>query len=208
MKAIEVKHPLIEHKLTHMRKTSTNSKEFREYLNEITKLMGFEVLKNIETKTIEIDTPLKNGVLSKVIAEKIYVIPILRAGLGMVDGLLNLLPNIKIGHIGIYRDEKTQEAKEYYCKLPNNIESGKVILTDPMLATGASAIYAIQKLKDTGCKNIVFLVLVAAPEGIAAVEKVHPDVQIFTASIDDKLDKNKYITPGLGDAGDRIYGTK
>jgi uracil phosphoribosyltransferase len=208
MKALEIKHPLIKHKLTHLRKESTNSKEFKEYLNEITSLMAFEVFRDLKLKDIVIDTPIIKNFKTQELGEEVFAVPILRAGLGMVEGLLHLLPTIKVGHIGIYRDEKTKEAHEYYFKVPKGIEKGKVVLVDPMLASGVSAIYAIKKLKEIGCKDIIFLVLVAAPEGIAVVEKEFPDVQIYTASIDEKLNENKYIVPGLGDAGDRIFGTK
>ena len=208
MKPIEINHPLIQHKLTHMRKKTTNPKEFREYLNEITKLMAFEVFRNLKLKNVTINTPVQNDVIMKELSEELFLVPILRAGLGMTTGIIDLIPNIKVGHIGIYRDEKTQEAKEYYFKVPKGIEEGKVVIVDPMLASGVSAIDAINKLKKVGCKDVVLLVLVAAPEGIKIIQNKFPDVQIYVASIDEKLDKNKYIVPGLGDAGDRIFGTK
>ena len=207
MAVIEIDHPLIQHKLTILRNKETDTKSFRENLNEISKLMTYEVTKNLVLEEIEVQTPLMKTV-GYTLGTNIAVVPILRAGLGMVDGIVSLIPTAKIGHIGVYRDEETLEPVYYYCKLPVDVQNKQVILVDPMLATGGSAIYAIDYLKKSGVKNIVFMCLVAAPEGIAKVLQTHPDVSIYTAKIDQGLDSNGYIYPGLGDCGDRIFGTK
>ncbi|WP_315169317.1 uracil phosphoribosyltransferase [Metaclostridioides mangenotii] len=207
-KVTETNHPLIQHKLTFMREKDTGSKDFRELLTEITMLMGYEITKDMQLNEVEIETPMgktKSKVLS---GKKLAIIPILRAGLGMVDGLVNLIPAAKVGHVGLYRDPETLKPVEYYCKLPEDIGSRELLVVDPMLATGGSAVAAIEVLKGYGAKNIKLVNLVAAPEGIAEVHKYHPDVDIYVASIDEKLDDHGYIVPGLGDAGDRLYGTK
>lgn len=203
-----INHPMIQHKLTIMRKTETGSKDFRQLLKEISLLMGYELTRDFPLKDIEIETPICKMVAKEIDGHKLAIVPILRAGLGMVDGLLELMPVAKVGHIGLYRDEQTHKPVEYYCKLPENIDKRLVILTDPMLATGGSASDAITMLKAKGCRNIRLMCLVGAPDGIAKVQENHPDVDIFIASVDEKLNENAYIVPGLGDAGDRIFGTK
>lgn len=207
MAVIEVNHPLIQHKLTYLRDKTTGTKLFRETLNEIGGLMTYEATKNVELKEIEVETPL---MMTKAytMPEDVAIVPILRAGLGMVEGITALIPTAKIGHVGVYRDEESLEPVYYYCKLPQDIADRKVLLVDPMLATGGSAIYAIDYLKEQGVKDIVFMCLVAAPEGIEKVVAKHPDVDIYAAKIDEGLDENGYIYPGLGDCGDRIFGTK
>ena len=201
-------HPLILHKLSMMREKNTNTKSFRELLTEISMLMGYEVTRNFPTKNIRVETPLREMEAPVLAAEDIVIIPILRAGLGMTDGLLQLMPNAKVGHIGLYRDETTHQPVEYYCKLPKESGEAEVIVVDPMLATGGSAAAALNFLKQRGCKNVRFMCLVAAPEGIKVLQEAHPDVDIFTAAVDECLNENCYIVPGLGDAGDRIFGTK
>lgn len=207
MAVIEVNHPLIQHKLTFLRDKTTGTKLFRETLNEIAGLMTYEATKNVELKEVTVETPL---MLTKAytMPEDVAIVPILRAGLGMTEGITALIPTAKIGHVGVYRDEETLEPVYYYCKLPQDIAERKVLLVDPMLATGGSAIYAIDYLKEQGVKDIVFMCLVAAPEGIEKVVAQHPDVDIYAAKIDEGLDENGYIYPGLGDCGDRIFGTK
>ncbi len=200
-------HPLITHKLSIMRRRETGSKDFRQLLGEIAMLMGYELTRDLPLEDVEIETPLCPMTAKMVSGRKLAVVPILRAGLGMVDGLLSLVPVAKVGHIGLYRDPETHKPVEYYCKLPTDIEERTVILVDPMLATGGSAVDALTMLKEKGCRSIRFMCLVAAPEGVAAVQKAHPDVDIFTASLDDRLNDHAYIVPGLGDAGDRIFGT-
>lgn len=202
-----VDHPLITHKLTIMRNKKTGSKDFRELLNEISMLMGYELTRDLPLQDVVIETPVRKMNAKMAAGKKLAIVPILRAGLGMVDGLLSLVPVAKVGHIGLYRDPKTHLPVEYYCKLPQDIEDRIVILVDPMLATGGSAVDALTMLKARGCKNIKFMCLVAAPEGVAAVKEAHPDVDIYTASLDERLNENAYIVPGLGDAGDRIFGT-
>ncbi|MCI6152555.1 uracil phosphoribosyltransferase [Fusobacterium perfoetens] len=208
MAILEIKHPLIEHKLTYLRDKNTDTKTFRENLNEIAKLMIYETTKDLELEEIEVETPIQKTKGYVLKDKAIAVVPILRAGLGMVDGILSLIPTAKVGHIGVYRDEETMKPVYYYCKLPLDIKDRKVILVDPMLATGGSAIYAIDYLKNEGVKNITFMCLISAPEGIAKVQEAHPDVNIYTAKIDEKLNEKCYIVPGLGDCGDRIFGTK
>ncbi len=201
-------HPLIQHKTTLLRQKTTTNKEFRESVEEITMLMCFEALRDLPLEDIEIETPLQKTVKKVVAGEKIAVVPILRAGLGMVNGMLNLVPTAKVGHIGMYRDETTMQPHAYYCKLPPDIEKRLIVVVDPMLATGGSAIDAIAQIKSCGGSNIKFLCLIASPEGIEALTAAHPDVQIYCANVDDGLNENCYIVPGLGDAGDRIFGTK
>lgn len=203
-----IDHPMIQHKLTIMRKKETGSKDFRELLKEISLLMGYEVTRDLPLDDIEIETPICKTIAKKVSGRKLAIVPILRAGIGMVDGLQTLVPVAKVGHIGLYRDEKTHVPVVYYCKLPEDINKRLVIVTDPMLATGGSACDALAMLKERGCKNIRLMCLVSAPEGIARVQKEHPDVDIYVAAVDDHLNGDAYIVPGLGDAGDRIFGTK
>ena len=199
-------HPLIKHKLSIMRDKTTSSEDFRSLLAEISFLACYEITQNLALKKCDIETPLKRTEGYE-LADDVVVIPILRAGLGMIDGLVKLIPNAKVGHIGLYRDHETHEPIEYYCKLPGNIEKSKVIVVDPMLATGGSASDAISMLKKKGCKDISYLCLVSAPEGVERLQAEHPDVDIFTCALDEKLNENAYIVPGLGDAGDRIFGT-
>ena len=203
-----VDHPLIQHKLTLMRQKNCGTKDFRQLLEEISMLMGYEVTRELPLKEIEIETPMAKC-KSKVIAgKKLGVVPILRAGLGMVDGILNLVPAAKVGHIGLYRDPETHLPVEYYCKLPKDVAERDLIVVDPMLATGGSSVAAINFIKQRGCKSITLMCLVGCPEGVRAVQEAHPDVDIYIAAIDEYLNENKYIVPGLGDAGDRLYGTK
>ena len=201
-----IDHPLIQHKLTYMRKKETGSKDFRELLDEIAMLMGYEVTRDLPLEDVEIETPLCKMTGKVISGKKLAVVPILRAGLGMVDGLLELVPVAKVGHIGLYRDPETHLPIEYYCKLPMDISERIVIVVDPMLATGGSACDALTKLKERGCTNLRLMCLVAAPEGVAAVQKAHPDVDIYVAAVDEKLNEHAYIVPGLGDAGDRLFG--
>ena len=203
-----IDHPMIQHKLSIMREKETGSKDFRELLKEISLLMGYELTRDLPLTDYEIETPIRKMTAKKVSGRKLAIVPILRAGLGMVDGLLTLVPVAKVGHIGLYRDEQTHLPVVYYCKLPEDINQRLVIVTDPMLATGGSACDALAMLKEIGCSNIRLMCLVAAPEGIAKVQKEHPDVDIFVASVDEELNGDAYIVPGLGDAGDRIFGTK
>ena len=202
-----IDHPLITHKLTIMRNKKTGSKDFRELLNEISMLMGYELTRDLPLQDVTIETPITKMNAKMVSGRKLAIVPILRAGLGMVDGIQSLVPVAKVGHIGLYRDPKTHLPVEYYCKLPSDIQDRMVILVDPMLATGGSAVDALTLLKNKGCKNIRFMCLVAAPEGVAKVLKAHPDVDIYGAALDDHLNEHAYIVPGLGDAGDRIFGT-
>ena len=202
-----IDHPLITHKLTIMRNKKTGSKDFRELLNEISMLMGYELTRDLPLQDVTIETPITKMNAKMVSGRKLAIVPILRAGLGMVDGIQSLVPVAKVGHIGLYRDPETHQPVEYYCKLPTDIQDRMVILVDPMLATGGSAIDALTLLKNKGCKNIRFMCLVAAPEGVAKVLKAHPDVEIYGAALDDHLNEHAYIVPGLGDAGDRIFGT-
>ena len=203
-----VDHPLITHKLSIMRNKKTGSKDFRELLDEIALLMGYEITRDLPLEDVTIETPITKMTAKMVSGKKLAIVPILRAGLGMVDGLLRLVPVAKVGHIGLYRDPNTHMPVEYYCKLPFDIEDRIVILVDPMLATGGSSSDALTMLKKKGCKNIRLMCLVAAPEGVKKVQEDHPDVDIYTASLDDYLNDHAYIVPGLGDAGDRIFGTK
>ena len=201
-------HPLIQHKLTYIREKQTGTKEFRELVDEVATLMAFEITRDMPLEEIEIDTPVartKSKVLS---GKKLGIVPILRAGIGMVDGVLKLIPAAKVGHIGLYRDPKTLKPVEYYVKLPSDVEERDFIVVDPMLATGGSAIEAIHSLKNRGGKNIKFMCLIAAPEGVEVLKNAHPDVDIYIAALDEKLNYKGYIVPGLGDAGDRLFGTK
>ncbi len=201
-------HPLIQHKTTILRQTTTSNKEFRESVEEITMLMCYEALRDLPLEDVEIETPIQKTVQKMIKGKDIAIVPILRAGLGMVNGMLNLVPTAKVGHIGMYRDEETMQPQEYYCKLPTDIDKRLVVVVDPMLATGGSAIDAISQIKSYGATNIKFLCLIAAPEGIDSLTKAHPDVQIYCANVDECLNERCYIVPGLGDAGDRIFGTK
>ncbi len=203
-----IDHPMIQHKLGLLREIGTGSKDFRQLLTEISLLMGYEITRDVPLDEIEIETPICKTKGYRVSGRKLAIVPILRAGLGMVDGLLTLVPVARVGHIGLYRNEETHEPVEYYCKLPEDIQDRMVIVTDPMLATGGSACDALTLLKKRGCTNIKLMCLVAVPEGIAKVREAHPDVDIFVAAVDDHLNENAYIVPGLGDAGDRIFGTK
>ncbi len=203
-----IDHPMVQHKLSIMRDIRTGSKDFRELLKEISLLMGYEVTRDLPLENVEIETPMKRMTARVISGKKLAIVPILRAGLGMVDGLLTLLPVAKVGHIGLYRDETTHQPVAYYCKMPIDIDQRLVIVTDPMLATGGSASDAIQMLKNLGCNNIRLMCLVAAPEGVKKLQKEHPDVDIYVAALDEELNSDAYILPGLGDAGDRIFGTK
>ena len=203
-----IDHPMIQHKLTIMRDKETGSKDFRELLDEISLLMGYEITRDLPLEDKEIETPICKMTAKRVSGRKMAIVPILRAGMGMVEGLHTLVPVAKVGHIGLYRNEKTHEPVVYYCKLPEDIQDRLVIVTDPMLATGGSACDALKMLKERGCANIRLMCLVAAPEGLARVQKDHPDVDIYVAAVDERLNDDAYIVPGLGDAGDRIFGTK
>lgn len=206
--AVIFKHPLISHKLAFLRDKNTGTKEFRELVAEISMLMCFEATRDLPTKKIQIQTPLATADANILDGRKMAIIPILRAGLGMVDAIVSLIPNARVGHIGLYRDHQTHLPVEYYCKLPDDIKNREVVVVDPMLATGGSAADAISQIKKRGAKNIRFMCIIAAPEGLDMLVKNHPDVKVYCAALDEKLDKNKYIIPGLGDAGDRIFGTK
>lgn len=201
-------HPLICHKITMMRDKNTTTKDFRELAEEVTMLMAYEVTRNLPLREVEIETPICKTTSKVIAGRSVGVVPILRAGLGMVDGIVRLIPNAKVGHIGLYRDPETHLPVEYYCKLPVDAEERTIIVVDPMLATGGSAVAAIQFIKDRGCKDIKLMNLIAAPEGVKVVQEAHPDVEIYVASLDEKLNDHAYIVPGLGDAGDRLFGTK
>ncbi len=207
-KVVAFDHPLIQHKLTVLRKVNTGSKEFRELVTEISMLMGYEVTRDLELTDVEIETPMQKMIGKEISGKKLGIIPILRAGLGMVDGFLNLIPTAKVGHIGLYRDPETHLPVEYYCKLPQDVSDRTLYLLDPMLATGGSIVASIDILKKAGCKNIKVVNILAAPEGIEVVHAAHPDVPIYVAAIDERLNEHAYILPGLGDAGDRLFGTK
>jgi uracil phosphoribosyltransferase len=201
-------HPLIQHKLTYIRDKGTGTKDFRELVDEVATLMAYEITRDMPLEEIEIDTPVTKTKAKVLSGKKIGLVPILRAGIGMVDGMRKLIPAAKVGHIGLYRDPETLKPVEYYVKLPSDIEERDFIVVDPMLATGGSAIAAIESLKTRGAKNIKFMCLIAAPEGVKALEAAHPDVDIYIAALDEKLNDHGYIVPGLGDAGDRLFGTK
>ena len=203
-----INHPLVKHKITLMRDEKTGPREFRILVEEVAMLMGYEAMRDLPTEDVEVKTPITTRKLPMLCGKKLAIVPILRAGLGMVSGLLALVPSAKVGHIGLYRDEVTHEPHEYYCKLPDRINERLVIVCDPMLATGGSAIQAVDFLKDKGCKNIKFMCIIAAPEGLDALRTAHPDIDIYVGNLDEKLNEDAYIVPGLGDAGDRIFGTK
>ena len=201
-------HPLIQHKLSILRSKDTGVKEFRELVSEIAGLMCYEATRNLPLIDVDVETPVATAHCKKLAGKKLAIVPVLRAGLGMVDSMVDLIPSAKIGHIGLYRDPETHKPVEYYCKLPDDIANRQVFVVDPMLATGGSAVAAIDFLKKHGCKNIIMMNIIGCPEGVAAVQKAHPDVEMYLAAVDEKLNENAYIIPGLGDAGDRIFGTK
>ena len=201
-------HPLIQHKISILRDKKTGTNEFRKLVEEIAMLEGFEALSDLPTEDVEIETPIETCMTPMISGRKLAIVPILRAGLGMVPGVLSLVPTAKVGHIGMYRNEETHEPVPYYCKLPHPIEERTIVVTDPMLATGGSCVAAIQMLKEKGVKNIHFMCIIASPEGVERLQKEHPDVDIYIAALDEKLNDHGYIVPGLGDAGDRIFGTK
>lgn len=209
MAKVEVmNHPLIQHKIGFIRRTETGSKDFRQMISEIAMLMCYEATRNLELSEVEIETPICKTTVKELKGKKLAIVPILRAGLGMVDGMLAMIPAAKVGHIGLYRDPATLEPVEYYCKMPEDIAEREVFVVDPMLATGGSSVAAIQMLKDKGAKKIHFMCIIAAPEGVSRMKEAHPDVDIFIGALDEKLNEHGYIVPGLGDAGDRIFGTK
>lgn len=207
-KVVVMDHPLIQHKIGYIRKTDTGTMDFRNTISEIAGLICYEATRELSLEDVEIETPICKATVKQLKGKKMAIIPILRAGLGMVDGVLNLIPAAKVGHIGLYRDPDTLQPVEYYCKLPSDCAEREVFVVDPMLATGGSSVAAIQMLKDRGCKKIHFMCIIAAPEGIKAMEEAHPDVDMYIGSLDEKLNDHGYIVPGLGDAGDRIFGTK
>ena len=207
-KVVVMDHPLIQHKIGIMRRQDTGSKEFREMISEIAMLMCYEATRDLELTDVEIETPICKTTVKELKGKKLAVVPILRAGLGMVEGMLEMIPAAKVGHIGLYRDPETAEPVEYYCKLPADCANREVFVVDPMLATGGSAVAALQMLKDKGVKNIRFMCIIAAPEGVKRLQEAHPDVDLFIGALDERLNEKKYIVPGLGDAGDRIFGTK
>ena len=203
-----IDHPLVQHKISMLRKKTTGTNEFRTLVEEIATLMGYEALRDLPLEDVEVETPIETCMTPMLAGKKLAIVPILRAGLGMVNGVLSLVPSAKIGHIGLYRDEETHEPHEYFCKLPNPIEQRTIVVTDPMLATGGSAVAAIDFIKQHGGKHIKFMCIIAAPEGVKRLHEAHPDVQIYFGHLDGELNENAYICPGLGDAGDRIFGTK
>ena len=207
-RVIVLDHPLIQHKVGVIRRIETGTKDFRTLISEIAKLMCFEATRDLKLQDVEIETPICRTVVKELAGKKLAVVPILRAGLGMVDGMLDMIPTAKVGHIGLYRDPLTLKPVEYYCKLPEDCAEREVFVVDPMLATGGSSSAAITMLKEHGCKNIHFMCIIAAPEGVKLMQEVHPDVDIYIAALDDHLNDHGYIVPGLGDAGDRIFGTK
>ena len=207
-KVVVLDHPLIQHKLAILRSKNTSVKEFRELISEISGLMCYEATRDLPTKEVEVQTPVAVAKCRRLAGKKLAIIPILRAGLGMVDAMVDLIPSAKIGHIGLYRDPETHMPVEYYCKLPEDISNRRVFVVDPMLATGGSAVAAIDFLKQHGCQNIVMMNIIGAPEGVKVVQEAHPDVDLYLAALDEKLNDHAYIVPGLGDAGDRIFGTK
>jgi uracil phosphoribosyltransferase len=202
-----IQHPLIQHKLTLMREKTTSTKEFRELVKEVSALMVYEISRNMDLKSVDIETPI-GKTEGRLLKDEIAIIPILRAGITMAEGIIDLIPTAKVGHIGLYRDPDTLEPVEYYCKLPKHIEEYKIFLVDPMLATGGSAIKAVQVIKEKGAKDISFVCLISAPEGLSKLSSVFPEIPIYTISIDEHLNSHGYIVPGLGDAGDRLFGTK
>lgn len=201
-------HPLIQHKISLLRNKNTGSKEFRELVGEVSMLMCYEATRDLPLKEVEIETPVALAKTKVIAGRKLAFVPILRAGIGMLDGVLSMVPAAKVGHIGLYRDPQTLQPVKYYCKLPSDINEREVIVLDPMLATGGSAVAAIQMLRESGAANIKFMCIIAAPEGLNALTEAHPDVQVYCAALDEKLNDDKYIVPGLGDCGDRIFGTK
>ena len=203
-----MEHPLIKHKIGIIRRKETGSKDFRQMISEIAMLMCYEATRDLKLQDVDIETPICKTTVKELEGKKLAVVPILRAGLGMVDGMLTMIPAAKVGHIGLYRNEETLEPVEYYCKLPKDCSEREIFVVAPMLATGGSSVAAIQMLKERGCKNIKFMCIIAAPEGVERMQKEHPDVDIYVGALDEKLNENGYIIPGLGDAGDRIFGTK
>lgn len=201
-------HPLLQHKLSVIRDKNTSVKEFREIVSEIATLMCYEATRDLPVEDVNVETPVGMATVKRIAGKKMAIVPILRAGLGMVDGIIQLVPSVKVGHIGLYRDPQTLEPVKYYCKMPKDISERDVIIVDPMLATGGSATAAITFMKEYGCKNIKLMCIIAAPEGVQRVREDHPDVDLYVASVDEKLNDHGYIVPGLGDAGDRIFGTK
>lgn len=207
-KVVIMDHPLIQHKIGYIRRTDTGTKDFRQTIAEIANLICYEATRDLKLRDVEIQTPICKTTVKELAGKKLAIIPILRAGLGMVDGVLELVPAAKVGHIGLYRDPETLEPVEYYCKLPADCAQREVFVVDPMLATGGSSVAAIKLLKEKGCKNIHFMCIIAAPEGVERMKREHPDVDIYIGALDEKLNEHGYIVPGLGDAGDRIFGTK
>ena len=207
-KTVVMDHPLIQHKIALIRRKETGTKDFRQAISEIAMLICYEATRDLKLEEVEIETPICKTVAKELKGKKMAIIPILRAGLGMVDGVLELIPTAKVGHIGLYRDPETLNPVEYYCKLPADCADREVFVVDPMLATGGSSVAAIQMLKEKGCKNIHFMCIIAAPEGVAKMAEAHPDVDMYIGALDEKLNDHGYIVPGLGDAGDRIFGTK
>ncbi len=207
-KVVIMDHPLIQHKIGLIRRTETGTKDFRETISEIANLICYEATRDLELADVEIETPICKTTVKELRGRKLCIVPILRAGLGMVDGMLTLIPAARVGHIGLYRDPETLQPVEYFCKMPPDVSEREIFVVDPMLATGGSAIAAIQMLKDKGCVKIHFLCIIAAPEGLKALQEAHPDVDIYVGALDEKLNEHKYIVPGLGDAGDRIFGTR
>ena len=207
-KVVVMDHPLIQHKIGRIRRIETGTKDFRQTISEIANLICYEATRNLKLADVEIETPICKTIVKELAGKKLAVVPILRAGLGMVDGMVQLIPTAKVGHIGLYRDPDTLEPIEYYCKLPEDCSQREVFVVDPMLATGGSSSAAIRMLKDRGCKNIHFMCIIAAPEGVERMKKDHPDVDIYIGALDERLNEHGYIVPGLGDAGDRIFGTK
>ena len=206
-KTIIMDHPLIQHKIGLLRRKETGTKDFRQLISEIAMLITYEATRELELETVEIETPICRTKVKQLGGKKLAIVPILRAGLGMVDGMLSMIPSAKVGHVGLYRDEETAMPHKYYYKLPDDCNQRDVFVVDPMLATGGSSIAAVQMIKDEGVKNLTFMCIIAAPEGLKAMQEAHPDVNIFVGALDEKLNERKYIVPGLGDAGDRIFGT-
>ena len=207
-KVVIMDHPLIQHKIGYIRRTDTGTKDFRQTIAEIANLICYEATRDLKLRDVEIQTPICKTTVKELAGKKLAIVPLLRAGLGMVDGVLELVPAAKVGHIGLYRDPETLEPVEYYCKLPADCAQREVFVVDPMLATGGSSVAAIKLLKEKGCKNIHFMCIIAAPEGVERMKREHPDVDIYIGALDEKLNEHGYIVPGLGDAGDRIFGTK
>jgi len=207
-KVVYMDHPLIQHKIGYIRRKDTGTKDFRDTIGEIAMLICYEATRDLKLSDVEIETPICKTTVKELKGKKMAIVPILRAGLGMVDGMLTLIPAAKVGHIGLYRDPETMKPVEYYCKLPADCADREIFVVDPMLATGGSSVAAIQMLKDKGCKNIHFMCIIAAPEGVKAMTEAHPDVDLYVGCLDEKLNEHCYIVPGLGDAGDRIFGTK